>query len=273
MATQAVQAVTKYPPNTFCWIDLSSTDQAKSKEFYTQLMGWTYVDMPMGNDQFYTMFQLHGKDVAGCGPMQAEQQQQGMPSYWASYIAVTDADAIAEKAVAAGGAIMAPPFDVFDSGRMAVIQDPSGGIFGVWQPINHIGSQMVNMPGALVWNELMTRDVEAATQFYNTVFGWTSQNEAPTDNGNAYVMFKNGERAAAGLFQIGEDMGNMPPNWSIYFMVEDVEASLEKAKSLGATPLMDPFDTSAGRMVAIQDPLGAIFNIIKTTYVDPPPQG
>lgn len=274
MSTEAqLQIVTKYPPNTFCWVDLSSTDQEASKQFYAGLFGWSFDDVPLGDGQFYTNFTLHGHNVAGCGPMQPEQRAQGMPSYWASQIAVENADAVVEKAEAAGGVIFAPAFDVFDAGRMAVIQDPTGGIFGIWQPINHIGANLVNIPDTWVWNELMTRDTETAARFYAEVFGWTSHSEENPDDDNPYVMFMNGERSAAGMMRITEQMPDMPANWSVYFNVENFEAGLEKAKALGGEPLTDPIDTGAGRLVPIRDPQGAVFNLIQAVYVDAPPQG
>lgn len=266
MSTQALHEVTKYPPGTFSWVDLTTTDQTASKAFYTQLFGWTCNDMPLGNGQHYTMFQLQGKNVAGCGPMQPAQQEQGMPAYWGTYISVDDADATAEKASAAGGVIMVPPFDIFDSGRMGIIQDPTGGVFGLWQPYNHIGASLINVPNTLVWNELMTREVKAAQQFYAAVFGWTTRESDATSGGGVYNVFLNGDREVAGLFEMNEDMSDIPPNWSIYFQVEDFDAGLAKAQSLGGTPLMDPVDSSAGRLVAIRDPQGAVFNIINATF-------
>lgn len=251
-----------YPQGTFCWIDLAATDVAGSKAFYTELLGWTADDIPLGNGEFYTMFKLHGKNVAGAGPMPPAQREQGMPSYWTTYLKVDDADAIAAQAQAAGGTLLAPPFDVMEEGRMSIIQDPAGAVFGIWQPRNHTGAQIANVPGAVVWNELMTRDPETAGRFYQQVFGWVTRAESDPTNDQPYIMYMQGDLTAAGMLEIGPGLDEVPPNWSIYLGVEDFDAAIAKAKSLGATPLMEPADSPYGRLVAIRDPQGAVVNII-----------
>lgn len=266
-----MQEVTKYPAGTFSWVDLATTDAAGAKQFYTELMGWTVFDIPMGPDSFYTMLQLEGRDVAGLSQMSAEQQAQGMPAMWNSYVTVENADESAEKAAALGGTVLAPPFDVFDSGRMAVVQDPTGAVFSVWQAKSHIGAKLVNIPGTLTWNELATKDAAQAKAFYSQLFGWEMQAQ-DMGNGMEYTTFMNKGRANGGMMQMTEEWGDIPPHWMVYFAVADCDASVEKATSLGATVMMPPQDIpEVGRFSVIQDPQGAALTLMKLVRADPPP--
>ncbi len=257
----------KYPPGTFSWIDLATTDAEAAKAFYTTLFGWEAEDMPAGPDAVYTMLSKNGKSAAGLYAMSAEQQSMGMPPNWMSYISVADADATAEKAKSLGGQVMAEPFDVMEAGRMAVLQGPTGEMFAVWQPKDHIGSQVVNEPGTLSWNELATNDTAKAGQFYTSLFGWTSQvQEMPM---TTYTTFSVGERMNAGMMQMTEEWGDMPPHWMVYFAVEDCDASAAKAQSLGGEVGVPPTDIPPiGRFSVIKDPQGAHFTIIKLNNPD-----
>jgi predicted enzyme related to lactoylglutathione lyase len=257
-----------YPDGVFSWVDLSTTDTERAKAFYTGLFGWEYEDMPLGDFGFYTMYQIDGYNVAGMGPMSPDMQEQGIPPFWSSYVNHRDVDSIAAKTAEAGGTVIAPPMDIFESGRMAMFQDPTGAMFGVWQPNNHTGAQVVNHPNALVWNELQTRDGAAAQTFYGKVLGWEGQLN------DDYVSFAVDGRVQAGMIQMDENFPeNVPSNWQPYFMVEDVEAYAAKAQELGGTLLMPPMDAGdIGTFAVVQDPQGAVFSIIKFKgQVDTPP--
>ena len=187
-----MQVVKSYPDNMFCWVDLATTDVAAAKEFYSGLFGWSYFDMPTPLGYHYSLCQIDGYNVAGMSILPQEMMEQGIPPIWSSYIKHDDVDSVVAKAVAAGGTEAMPAMDVMESGRMAVIQDPTGAMVGVWQPRQHIGAQLVNMPNALVWNELQTKDVDTARSFYGEVFGWGHDSDP-----NGYDLFKLG-RADAG---------------------------------------------------------------------------
>lgn len=263
-----MQIVKKYPHGTFCWIDLNSTDQDNAREFYKGVFGWDSVDIPIGEGATYTMFQIEGHDVAAVGQMGAEQQEMGMPSSWNNYISVDDVDAASVKAAQLGATVIAEPFPVFDSGRMSVLQDPTGAYVSLWEAENHIGAKLVNMPGALCWNELATHDIENAKAFYEDLLGWTT---SVNDEGN-YYTFHNGERYAAGMMQIAPDWGdNIPPHWMAYIAVDDTDAAVARIQELGGHVLREPFDTSAGRMAVVTDPQGGAFSIITMSVIDPPP--
>ncbi len=261
-----MQEVVSYPPATFSWVDLSTTDPDAAKQFYTQLFGWTFEDLPAGKGMVYTMLKLNGRDVAALTAM--PPGQEGIPPHWNSYATVDNLEESVAKAEAAGGAVVMPAMDMMDAGRMAGIQDPDGAVFFLWQPGTHIGAKLVNIPGSFCWNELLSHDVEKSGQFYTDLFGWTVQKDTNSD----YLMFMNNGRAAAGMLQIQEEWGKMPANWSVYFAVEDCDASAAKAAELGANLLNPPTDIpGTGRFALIQDPQGAIFSIIYMERYDPPP--
>lgn len=264
-----MQVVTRYPDGVFSWVDLSTTDLEGAKAFYGGLFGWSFQDLPTDSGSIYSMAQIEGYNVAGLGQQDPETQAQGVPPYWGSYVKHDDVDAVAARAGEAGGQILFPPFDVMDAGRMTMIQDPTGAVFGVWQPGNHIGAQLVNRPNALTWNELQTRAVEEAKAFYGAVFGWTYEVDA-----NDYVAVKQDDRVQAGMMDITDEMGEIPPNWTIYFLVEDVEAAAAKASELGGRVLVPPTPAGEiGKLAAVQDPQGAVFSIIEYAGPASPPPG
>lgn len=263
-----MKVVTRYPDGVFSWVDLGTTDTEAAKAFYSELFGWSFLDIPTDSGVVYSMAQIEGYNVAGLGPLGPDMQAQGVPPFWSSYVKHDDVDAVAERAAAAGGNVMMPPMDIMDSGRMAMIQDPTGAMFGVWQPRDHIGAQLVNMPNALVWNELQTPDAEKARAFYAAVFDWTYDVDA-----NGYVTCKQDDRVQAGMMQMDESWGDVPPNWSLYFLVEDVESTAAKVKELGGNVIVPTTPAGElGKFSVVQDPQGGIFSIIQYAGpADPPP--
>ena len=246
---------TSYTPGTFCWTDLATTDQAGAKAFYGGLLGWEADDRPVGEGVYYSMMRREGKDVAAIAPQPSQQREAGVPPMWQSYISVQDADATAERAEELGGKVHAPPFDVMDVGRMAVIQDPQGAFFMVWQPKEHFGAALVNAPGALVWNELSSPDLEASSAFYSDLFGWSV---APFEGSpEPYLSIKNGEANNGGIRPLPSP--GPPPNWLVYFGVEDLDSALAKVEELGGTKHAGPIDIQIAKIAVVGDPQGAIF--------------
>jgi len=249
-----------YPHGTFCWVDLATTDAAGAKKFYTELLGVSFVDIPVSEGMVYTMLQKNGKNTAAL--YQQDPGQQGMPPYWASYVSVDNVDAVAGKVAELGGTVVMPVMDVMDSGRMAVIQDPTGAMVGLWQPGNHIGADICNEPGSLSWNELMTHDPDKAAEFYTKLLGWG--HSANDMGGMVYHVFTVGERSNAGMMKIQPEWGEVPPNWAVYFAVENCDAAVERATALGGKLQMPPSDAAGvGRFAILQDPQGAYFYVIQ----------
>ncbi|MGI9042080.1 MAG: VOC family protein [Gemmatimonadales bacterium] len=251
-----------HAPGTFCWADLGTTDAAAAKRFYTGLFGWSFEDMPMGPDADYTMFDLGGKMVAALYQLSPEERSQGRPPSWLSYIAVESADQAAKLAQELGGTAVMEPLDVFDSGRMALIQDPTGAMVGLWEPRAHIGAGLTGEPNAMCWNELATKDTAKAARFYSGLFGWKADEQAM--EGFTYTVFRQGEHQRGGMMQIAPEWGPMPPHWTVYCAVDDCDAKAALALSLGGKVPMPPSDIpGVGRFAVVQDLQGAAFAIIK----------
>jgi uncharacterized protein len=246
---------TSYTPGTFSWADVATTDQDGAKQFYSQLFGWTSVDYPVGDGVVYSMMQIGGKDVAAISPQPQQQADAGVPPLWNSYVSVESADTAADRAQKLGATVHAPPFDVMDAGRMAVIQDPQGAFFMVWQGKDHIGADLVNQAGALSWNELATPDIDASANFYGELFGW--KYEAYEGMPIPYKVIQ----TAAGTSNGGlrGAMENEPTYWLVYFGTDNIEDGMASATELGATTLVGATDIGAGQIGVLQDPQGAVF--------------
>lgn len=244
-----------YTPGTFCWSELTTSDQEAAKAFYGGLFGWQAKDTPVGDaGAYYSMQMLDGKPVAAIAAQPEQQRDAGVPPLWNSYVSVESADAVAERARELGATVHAPPFDVMTVGRMAVIQDPQGAYFMPWEPRDHIGASLVNRPGALVWNELQSPDVDASAEFYGGLFGWELEESAGTRE--RYLMIKNGDAFNGGIRELTPPS---PPNWLVYFGVEDVEQALAKVGELGGSAIAGPIDIQVAKIAVVADPQGAVF--------------
>ena len=250
-----------YKPGTFCWFELGTSDQPAARRFYSTLFGWTVNENPMGPAGIYDIYKLEGRDAAAGYELSAERQGQGVPVHWLLYIATDDVDALAARVPGLGGQVVRGPFDVMDKGRMAVVLDPSGAMFSLWQTKGP-SSGISGVHGTFCWADLSTGDVPAAKAFYEGLFGWkisTAEND-PT----GYLHLQNGEEFIGGIQPAEFRNPNAPPHWLIYFYVNDCDASAEQAKQLGATILQDPMTIEkVGRMAVVADPQGAVFAIFK----------
>jgi predicted enzyme related to lactoylglutathione lyase len=244
---------TSYPPGTFSWVDLQTSDQDAAKAFYSGLLGWEYEEVPIGDGATYSMAKVQGHSVAAIGPLQGE----GRPSHWNCYVTVADADASAARAKELGATLLTEPFDVFDAGRMAAFLDPQGAILSLWQAKENIGAGLVNVPGALTWNDLVSPDVEAAAPFYRDLFGWEIA-EIPGAEGQ-YWSITNGGRMNGGMLPV---LPGGHPAWNLYFAVEDADAALARAGELGGGTVVGPMDVPNGsRFAVLRDPQDAVFSI------------
>jgi uncharacterized protein len=276
-----------YPAGVPCWVDTGQPDPEAAVEFYGGLFGWEFEDrMPADSPGRYFVAQLRGRDVAAVG----SQPEQAPPTPgWNTYVWVDSADDATAKVKAAGGNALMEPFDVLDAGRMAVLTDPEGAVFCVWQAKEHKGAQLVNEPGTWNFSELNTRDPEGAKAFYGTVFGW----EAETlDSGEGQTtmwrlpgygdflerrdpdlrrrMAADGapegfEDAVAWLIPMTSDQypDDVPPHWNVTFAVDDADAVADRAAKLGGQVRVPPFDAPFVRMTVVSDPQGAAFTASK----------
>ena len=267
-----------YIPGVPCWTDTSQPDPKAAADFYSGLFGWKCENvMPAEADAEYFIGRINGKNAAGVGPI-----PEGAPAMamWNTYIWVESADEAASRAKDAGGKVVTEPFDVMDSGRMAVISDPEGAVFCVWEAKEHKGAEVVNEHGSVVFNGLNTRDAEAAKSFYGSVFGWGTLDlgggmamwtlpgygdhlETITPGTRERVEEVGGPKGfvdvVASLNPIPDEEPDTPPHWNVTFAVDDADAAAEKAGELGGKVIAPPFDAPWVRMTVLQDPAGATF--------------
>jgi predicted enzyme related to lactoylglutathione lyase len=247
--------VSQYPHGTFCWVDLETTDVPTAKAFYAGLFGWDMEDLPSG-ETTYTMCRLHGKDVAAIYPGPGPGRPQ-YPPHWNSYIAVTDLDFATSQAKGLGASMIAEPFDVMDTGRMAVIQDATGAVVNLWEPKPFSGARLVNEVGAWSWNELVTPDIEGAKAFYTALLGWQA---ADVPAGFPRASFTLGRFLIGGVHVPTKGEGEAS-RWEVSFRVADVDATAELARDLGGQIQFPPMDIPVGRFSVIRDPTGAALTI------------
>jgi predicted enzyme related to lactoylglutathione lyase len=209
----------------------------------------------------YTLFHKAGKQVAGLG-----QAQPGMPSVWNSFIYVDDVEAATAKVARNKGKVVVEPTDVLTSGRMSVVSDPTGAMVGLWEPREHQGWEAYGEPGAVVWNELVTRDVKKALPFYEKVVGWTWRTLPGAAGGADYYICQVGDKDNGGAFDMaGANLpAEIPPHWEVYIGVENADETVERAKRLGATHTAGPIDVpDVGRIQYLMDPTGAVVAVIQ----------
>ena len=267
-----------YIPGVPCWVDTAQPDPAAAADFYRGLFGWEFEEvMPEGSGANYLIAKLGGGDVAAVGSI-----PEGTPQFaaWNTYIAVADADATTEKVRAGGGVVLAEPFDVMEAGRMAVLTDPEGAVFNLWQARQMVGATVVNEHGTLNFNGLATRNPEPAKGFYRSVFGWGTLDvgggaemwtlpgygdDLEKDNPDLRkIVAESGgplgfEDVVAAITPLGDDQPDTPPHWSVTFAVDDADATAARAGELGATVVVPPMDLPWVRMSVLQDPQGATF--------------
>jgi len=249
-----------YAQGTPNWVDLQTTDQAAAKAFYGGVFGWSYDDQPMEGDAVYSLAKLGDENVAAIAPQSPELAAAGAPPMWNTYLAVDSADEAAAKVGPAGGTVAMEPFDVMDAGRMAFVLDPSGAPVAFWQAGRHIGATLVNEPGTVVWNELIT-DNPAVVSFYERVLGVTT---ATAEMGEGkYTMFQVAGREVGGTTP--PMMEGVPNHWHVYFAVADADASAAKITELGGSVMVPPFDTPIGKMAVVTDPQGAVFSLFQAS--------
>ncbi len=250
----------RYANGLFGWVDLMTRDTARAAQFYEGLFGWTHVDLPTPMGAPYTQFFLDGQLVCGMSPM-----MPGVPdevgAFWNSYVIVEDATATLDRVLPAGGAVMMPAMQVMDQGTMAMITDPSGAAVGIWQPDQHQGADVFNVPGSLTWNELQTRDIDAALPFYSAVFGWEWVQGPDSGYYMANLPNKPGDdKTNAGAMSTPPGVPPEAPNtWLVYFAVQDCDVSMAAAQELGGGVFLPAMQMGPGRFGGLIDPTGGMF--------------
>lgn len=251
----------EYHDGAPCWADLSTPDRDGARRFYGPLLGWTF-DEPNPQLGGYMNARRDGKRVAGI--MQLPPAQFTMA--WGVHLKTPDIEASARKITAAGGALVMAPHDVADLGRNLLATDPTGALFGLWQPTGFAGAEKFAEPGALCWSEVTTRDAAAADRFYRTIFDY----EVKAMDGCGSVETAIFNVAGAPVFmRIKHNAGpakDLPSHWLPYFTIDAIDAALAKLPALAGKLVNGPNDTPWGRIAIVTDPYGAAFGLVQ-----PPP--
>lgn len=249
----------------FCWVELCSSDWQSGKAFYQQLFDWQVLDQQITADSYYTMLQKGTDDLAAMYQMTSEQKDNGMQSHWLSYIAVENTDESVQKAQQLGADVIIAPHDIPGAGRMAMLQEPGGAIFALWQSLGHIGIQRKLEANTPYWFELASKDSAKSRQFYQSMFGWQCEVKAMEDMD--YTLFKVDQQAVAGVLEMTSEWGDdIPPHWMVYFAVLDCDSTANHAEKLGGTICVPPIDVvGVGRFAVLTDPQGAVFSVIESS--------
>ena len=241
-----------YSPGTFCWADLATPDVESAKAFYGGLLDWEFELMESGDAPDLVVARREGARVA------ALHEATNQPPHWNNYVTVEDVDVAARRAEELGGSVFAGPLDVLPAGRMAAISDPQGAIVIAWKPMELVGAETVNEPGAMTWNDLLTGDVEAARGFYSALFGW--EVDPVPESGGRYWVIKGSDGSNGGMMPLPTE--GIPSFWQPYFAVDSLEAAQAKVRELGGRVLMEPMPVPSGAFVAVLDPHGATFSLL-----------
>ncbi|MCM4079315.1 VOC family protein [Paractinoplanes hotanensis] len=245
--------MTPSTPGAPSWVDLGTADLPDAERFYTSLFGWS---AEVSGD--YVTFTLNGLPVAGAGPLYGA----GQPTAWSTYIGTNDADGVTARVAGNGGKVLVPPFDVQEQGRMAAFLDPGGAPFSVWEPGTMRGAELFDVPGALTWNELNTRDLDGSMAFYQSVFGWQFRNSSMS--GVPYVVAKVHETPVCGIQPMLHDLwpDDVSPHWMVYFSVHDVDVAAEHTLALGGAVVQPPTTLPIGRYAVLSDAQGGLFSVL-----------
>ena len=247
-------------PGEFCWINMITPQPADARAFFGTVLGWTFFEMPgMG----YGM-RVGGRDIGGLFDLNGPNTPPGTPAYVGVMIKVENLESTSAHIIALGGTAR-PPMEIGPSGRMAVCHDPNGAEFDLWQPLTMHGTDVdASLHGAPSWFETITTDDAGATAFYTSLFGWTPQ---LTSMGTfSYTSFMLNGAPVAGMMPRQPDMGDMPPDWRVYFSVDDADAAAATAAAHGGTICVPPSDIpNIGRFAGIISPQGVMFYVI--TYL------
>ena len=271
----------RYPAGAPCWVELTTAHPRRSAAFYGELLGWRCERTGPGP---YLTARLSGRDgdVAGVGALGSVPPESDR---WTTYVCVEEADAAVERVRSAGGTVLEGPEDVQGWARVALCADPTGALFGLWEPRGSGGAHLLHAPGAWNFSNLTTSDPETVLAFYGEVFGWRTRVAAPEGGDEetrsihlpGYGSFleesapdalerRTRQGASGELADVvarlsvvsAETLAETTPQWGVDFTVEDVEAVLSRVAQLGGTVVTPVADGEGTRFGAFQDPSGTV---------------
>ncbi|MFI0235080.1 VOC family protein [Streptomyces sp. NPDC016845] len=251
------EAAARRAPGTPCWVSLMVHDMAATQEFYGALFGWEFRPGPQQLGP-YARALLDGREVAGIGELPPDRH---LPIAWTPYLASDDVDGTAASVRQCGGTVGVGPLDAGEAGRMAIGSDPSGAVFGIWQAAEHLGMTVTGVPGAVAWNELVTRDTSSVSKFYQSVFGYTEEAVVSADFDCLTLLVEG--RPVASVQGVGHALPrHRGSHWMTYFEVSNVDEAVERVADLGGHTVTAARNGSLGRVARVADPEGAEFALV-----------
>jgi len=252
-----------YPHGVPCWIDTLQPDPDAALDFYGALFGWEFAgpgEIPSDPPGRYHVARLRGKDVAGVGSQPANGAAPAHP-VWTTHVAVDSADIAADRARETGGSVLAEPFDAPPAGRMAVLSDPAGAAFSVWEAGVRKGAELVNEPAAWAMSSLTTPDTHAAEEFYGELFGWETESFGPSVMLLRRPGYVGGEPEQPVPRDVVAVMSAGAPAWNIDLWVSGADATVALAAELGGSVVVPPREIPGFRNAVIADPQGATLSV------------
>ena len=252
----------------FVWHEHMAKDEKASIAFYSEIIGWK--TEAFGSD--YTMWVGEQGPLGGVMALPKEAEAMGAPPHWLGYVHVDNVDQTAAAAEQLGGRIYKAPDDIPTIGRFAVLGDPQGGVFAAFKALKPMPPHAMEKVGEVCWNELMTSDSAAGFEFYAKLFSWKILDRMEMGPMGTYLIYGVGEKRLGGMMTIpppsSPNAPAMRPGWIFYFQTPNLEQTIERAKSKGATLLSDPMTVpGGGRIAQLLDPQGAVFAL----HQNPPP--
>ena len=251
MAQQREVTGRSYPAGVPCWVETQQPDVEAAIHFYGGILGWEFEDVaPPGSTGRYVIATFGGHEtgaIAGPGT--------GAGS-WSTYISVDEADAAARHLLSVGATLKSAPVDAGSGGVQAVLADPEGSQFRIWQALERPGAQAVNLPGGWIF---MIRRPGYGDHLKATV----DPNIRVRQSGD--LVPRGFEDAVAWLASAAP---GERPHWHVTFTVADRDRTAQEAERLGAVVLGQD-DTEWIRTVLTRDPGGAVFTASQFT----PPSG
>jgi predicted enzyme related to lactoylglutathione lyase len=238
------------------WYDLMTSDVGAAAEFYGSVMRWRLDTKDAAYGEWIAADGVHLGGAMGL-PM------PGMPPMWSAYVEVSGIEGVAEKLKAAGGHVMRPVGEAGGAGKFAVVSDPDGAMFMLFEGTGAIRGRPApfGAVGHGTWHELQTNDVDRAWEFYRELFGWEPAGSMDIGPAGEYRMYA----APSGGAQMGGMMRRaspeVPPHWLTYFQTDAIEGAVERATAHGGTVVMGPMPIPGGKAAVLRDGQGAYFGL------------
>ncbi len=251
------EAAARHTPGTPCWVSLMVHQLPTTQQFYGALFGWEFRPGPQELGP-YVRALLDGRDVAGLGRLPPDRH---LPTAWTPYLATDDATASAQAVSSSGGTVAVGPLQAGEAGRLAIVADPAGAVFGLWQAADHLGTELAGVPGTPVWNELVTRETAGIVKFYQAVFGYGAEAVVSADFDFTTLLLDG--KPVASLHGAGNALAReRGAHWMTYFAVSDTDEAALLVAELGGQVLQPPREGPNGRRAVVSDPEGAVFTIV-----------